>query len=197
MNNIPDDLPALIAAPIDTENLDPKQDAGDGEKKKRAWRGGGMPRKEIDYNIFENLCKIFCTEGEICDIFGIARSTLSDRIKEHYFDEETGEPLTFQQVYKMYSAYGFASIRRDQFRSSRGGNVLMQIWLGKQYLGQRDKVDARVENVKPVQIYVDNQKTFDDIQSVVNKIMFSKDNPDISPEKAPGTPPEAPANNAE
>ena len=30
------------------------------------------------------------------------------------------------------------SLRRMQFKSAEGGNVTMQIWLGKQLLGQRD-----------------------------------------------------------
>ena len=37
-------------------------------------------------------------------------------------------------------------MRRMQFESATKGNVVMQIWLGKQYLGQADKqlVDTRV-----------------------------------------------------
>jgi hypothetical protein len=31
------------------------------------------------------------------------------------------------------------SIRRQQYKSAEGGNVTMQIWLGKQYLNQRDR----------------------------------------------------------
>lgn len=34
---------------------------------------------------------------------------------------------------------GKASLRRMQFKSAEDGNVTMQIWLGKQMLGQRDK----------------------------------------------------------
>lgn len=34
---------------------------------------------------------------------------------------------------------GKASLRRMQFKNAQAGNVTMQIWLGKQYLGQKDK----------------------------------------------------------
>jgi hypothetical protein len=34
---------------------------------------------------------------------------------------------------------GKSSLRRLQWKSALGGNVVMQIWLGKQYLGQRDE----------------------------------------------------------
>lgn len=39
---------------------------------------------------------------------------------------------------------GRASLRRMQFKNAQAGNVTMQIWLGKQYLGQKDKQE--VEN---------------------------------------------------
>lgn len=34
---------------------------------------------------------------------------------------------------------GKASLRRMQFKTAQAGNTTMQIWLGKQYLGQKDK----------------------------------------------------------
>jgi hypothetical protein len=36
-----------------------------------------------------------------------------------------------------------ASLRRFQWKSAAGGNVTMQIWLGKQLLGQTDKVASQ------------------------------------------------------
>lgn len=37
---------------------------------------------------------------------------------------------------------GRASLRRMQFKNAQKGNVTMQIWLGKQYLGQKDKQEV-------------------------------------------------------
>ena len=34
---------------------------------------------------------------------------------------------------------GRASLRRMQYVAAKKGNATMQIWLGKQYLGQKDK----------------------------------------------------------
>ena len=39
---------------------------------------------------------------------------------------------------------GRASVRRMQFNSAKAGNVTMQIWLGKQYLGQKDKQETEL-----------------------------------------------------
>ncbi len=92
----------------------------------------GRPRIEIDFNVFEGLCRAQCTEVEIAGIFDIDIDTLNARIKERY-----GE--TFSEVYKKKSVGGKVSLRRLQFKSAEAGNVTMQIWLGKQYLGQSDK----------------------------------------------------------
>ena len=49
------------------------------------------------------------------------------------------------------SAGGLTSLRRIQF-SMAHTNVAMAIWLGKQYLGQKDIVDTLVEHIKPIQL---------------------------------------------
>ena len=36
---------------------------------------------------------------------------------------------------------GRISLRRAQFEKALSGNVVMQIWLGKQHLDQRDKIE--------------------------------------------------------
>ena len=42
---------------------------------------------------------------------------------------------------------GRTSLRRKQMECALAGNVIMQIWLGKQYLGQADKVENENVNV--------------------------------------------------
>jgi hypothetical protein len=50
----------------------------------------------------------------------------------------------FAEVHKRGAEGGRKSIRRMQFESATKGSIAMQIWLGKQYLGQRDNLDQRV-----------------------------------------------------
>ena len=90
----------------------------------------GRPRKEIDKKLFEELCNIHCTEEEITQILNVAPDTLIDWCKRTY-----GE--TFSKAYKRLSAGGKMSLRRSQFRIAET-NPTMAIWLGKQYLGQKD-----------------------------------------------------------
>ena len=90
----------------------------------------GRPKAEIDQKQFENLCGLQCTEEEILGWFGITDKTLNVWCKDTY-----GE--TFSEVYKSRSAPGRMSLRRAQFRLAEK-NAAMAIWLGKQYLGQRE-----------------------------------------------------------
>jgi len=43
---------------------------------------------------------------------------------------------------------GKSSLRRIQWKSALGGNTTMQIWLGKQYLQQRDMHSAELTGAK-------------------------------------------------
>ena len=96
---------------------------------------GGAPRKEIDFEQFEELCKIQCVKCEIAAVFKMKEETLQARVKEHY-----GE--TFSCIYKELSKGGLSSLRRAQWsKGVNEKNTAMLIWLGKQYLGQTDKVE--------------------------------------------------------
>lgn len=88
------------------------------------------PRKEFDQEQFEKLCALQCTETEIANWFDMCRDTLIARIQEAY-----GEG--FSTVYKKFSDEGKMSLRRFQFKLAEH-NVAMAIFLGKQYLGQKD-----------------------------------------------------------
>ena len=51
--------------------------------------------------------------------------------------------MTFSEVYAEKRQKGRASLRRSQFRLAEK-SATMAIWLGKQYLGQKDQVEASV-----------------------------------------------------
>lgn len=92
----------------------------------------GRPRKEIKKDNFEKLCVMQCTEQEICGFFGVTDKTLGRWCMENY-----GE--NFSDTYKKLSQDGKISLRRTQFRLAERSTT-MAIWLGKQYLGQKDNV---------------------------------------------------------
>ena len=95
---------------------------GEGPKK------NGRPRKEVDMGMVERLAQIMCTEDEIAAVMAIDKSTLRRQ-------------PTFDEVYKKGREVGKSSLRRTQWRIAQN-NAAMAIWLGKQYLGKTDKVEA-------------------------------------------------------
>ena len=108
---------------------------------------GGRPKKDMDQKQFENLCSLQCTEEEICGWFGITDKTLANWCKNTYGKR-------FSEVFKEKRAGGRISLRRSQFRLAEK-NATMAIWLGKQYLGQKDTVDEENEAEKKLDVLLD------------------------------------------
>jgi len=48
------------------------------------------------------------------------------------------------QIHKKGMERGRASLRSFQFQLAKAGNPTMNIWLGKQYLGQSDRVQQEI-----------------------------------------------------
>lgn len=92
----------------------------------------GRPRKEIDKKIFENLCGLQCTLEEIAGVFDCSVDTIERWCKREYRE-------TFAEVYKKHSAKGKTSLRRIQFKLAEK-SAAMAIFLGKNYLGQKDSI---------------------------------------------------------
>lgn len=98
------------------------------------------PRKEIDSEQFEKLCALQCTLQEIANWFGCSEDTIERWCMRTYKDEND-QPMSFADAYKNYSVDGKISLRRFQFKMAER-NPSMAIWLGKQWLGQRDNIDV-------------------------------------------------------
>lgn len=91
----------------------------------------GRPKKQIDWKIFEIACQLLATEDEICSQLNISPDTLVRRVKEKF-------GVTFAEFLKKSGGTAKLSLRRNQFNLSRT-NAAMAIFLGKNYLGQRDE----------------------------------------------------------
>ena len=91
---------------------------------------GGRPKIKFDLEQLEEMGRLQCTQAEVAAMFRCSVDTIRDRLEK---DEE------FSCTFKRGMEEGKVSLRRAQFKSALGGNVTMQIWLGKQLLGQTDK----------------------------------------------------------
>ncbi len=94
------------------------------------------PRIEIDKSQFEKLCSIQCTLNEISGFFNCSSDTIERWCRREYKEG-------FADVYAKKRGVGKISLRRAQFRMAET-NPTMAIWLGKQYLGQREQQDIIV-----------------------------------------------------
>lgn len=94
------------------------------------------PHKEIDQKNFESLCGLQCTLEEICGFFGVTDKTLDGWCKRTY-------KQSFSEVFKQKRGLGKISLRRHQWRLAEK-NANMAIWLGKQYLDQKDQPEIDV-----------------------------------------------------
>lgn len=91
----------------------------------------GRPRKEINWEIFEAACKLMATKKDIVELTGLSEKSIDRRVYEKY-------GCNFDVILKKLSFGTKLSLRRFQFQQAEK-NPAMAIWLGKQYLGQRDK----------------------------------------------------------
>lgn len=71
------------------------------------------------------MALIGCTVSEIAAVAGVSKDTIE---------------RNFAAQLALGRERGKRSLRRMQWKSAKSGNVKMLIWLGKQLLGQSDKV---------------------------------------------------------
>lgn len=87
----------------------------------------------------ERLAAIGCTQEEMAHVLGLSVATIRRRFKA--------------QIARGRASMA-VSLRRKQWAAAKKGNVTMLIWLGKQYLGQKDRQEVvhgeRVEVVEEV-----------------------------------------------
>lgn len=92
----------------------------------------GRPAKEISREQLEKLAALPLRATDIASVLGVSVDTLSRRISE-WFGVTCAEYLDQKRASLRFS------LMAKQYSVAMGGNVTMLIWLGKQYLDQRDK----------------------------------------------------------
>lgn len=100
----------------------------------------GRPRKPVHLTAeqIEELASIGCTDEEIANLASVSEFTL-----RRYF----------QPQLKKGRACLRERLRRVQIKMAvHDNNVAMAIWLGKQYLGQRDRHEVGGDDERPIRI---------------------------------------------
>ena len=65
-------------------------------------------------------------------------TTLNRRLQERGY-------ANFEDFLKKHNSEGKMSLRRMQWQAAENGNSTMLVFLGKQYLGQKDKIENKVD----------------------------------------------------
>ena len=101
---------------------------------------GGRPKIEFTPDqitqVFK-LAKLHCTHEEIAGVMSISIDTVRDRIRDEGSD--------FSKAYIKGREMGRRSLRRAQFKYALAGSHSLLIFLGKNLLGQKDKMDMDVD----------------------------------------------------
>jgi len=111
-------------------------------------QGGRPPLLELNpelLNLLHNAGRIGCTVSEMAALLGVGESLLYEFFKKHPEAKEH---------FLAAAAIGRVSLRRAQLRVAEAGNAKMLIWLGKQWLGQRDRPQQMDQSSAPVDFSV-------------------------------------------
>lgn len=107
----------------------------------------GRPKKEFDKKIFQDLVGLGCTQEEICWFFrdGTGKSANIDTLTR-WCKREFG--MTFQEYFRQNGRMALKiQLRRNQMNLSKS-SAAMAIFLGKNLLGQTDKIEQTVHEVE-------------------------------------------------
>jgi len=108
-------------------------------KKEKQTKKMGRPSKieKIDWEEFDNLCSFQCTEEEIASWYGVGIETIKRAVKQK-------KGMTFEQYFSQKRKKGLLSLRRRQMQMALAGDKTLMIWLGKQYLSQKDRSESDI-----------------------------------------------------
>ena len=102
--------------------------------------GAGRTEAGIDLEKADRMLMAGCTGTTIAKTIGIHPDTLYQRIKDVYGVTD------FSAYAQQMRAVGDDNLKLAQYTNAMKGNPIMQIWLGKNRLGQADKVESKNED---------------------------------------------------
>ena len=102
----------------------------------------GRPKIILDIEILKKLASIGCPTYEIASVLGVSARTLE---------------RNYAEIIDIYREKGKASLRKKMFdKAIKKDNTHMQIWLSKNYLNMKDKVET--QNItEPLPLIIDGK----------------------------------------
>jgi hypothetical protein len=121
----------------------------------------GRPKANIDWHKVDNLLKAQCDGVGIAGILGVSPDTLYRACQEEH-------NIGFAEYSAQKKSEGKELLRGKQFQMAVEGDKTMLVWLGKQYLDQRDKSDNHNENTDTSRIVVENEEQAQKIKDIID-----------------------------
>lgn len=121
--------------------------------------GDKLPPRPIDFREVFYWMDLGATQAEIAGAHHVSVDTLSNRLKERF-------GKTFSELKELVCGMAKVNLRKNQFKLSET-NAAMAIWLGKQWLGQKDmppeleSFNGKLSNLLKVLGKIDSSKGID------------------------------------
>lgn len=107
------------------------------------WAPPDVKQKEgSGWKTFEFLMQCQCSAGELSGYYGVSESTIRRAVKKHY-------KKGFDELLEEKRKGGKASLRRISWQLALNGDKTMIIWLSKQHLNFRDRIETVGEKEDP------------------------------------------------
>jgi hypothetical protein len=120
----------------------------------------GRPRAIINWRKVDSLLRAGCNGTEIAGLLGIHADTLYHACEEKY-------KVAFSAYQQAKREQGKELLRYAQFQSALNNNTTMQIWLGKQLLGQKDKQEVTNAGLPNITVMVDSPETAETLKALL------------------------------
>lgn len=101
------------------------------------------PKLNIDWKKVDHMLEAHCSCAEIASHLGIHPDTLRNRVTEEY-------NIGYSEYFRQKKEKGKSSLKVVQYQQALKGNNQMMIWLGKNWLGQKDEPKEEKEMDAPV-----------------------------------------------
>ena len=103
----------------------------------------GRPKKNIDWELLDDLISIQCTLAECCQVLKVSEPTLEGALKRTY-------GLTFSEYRATKKVLTKVALRRTLWQMSKKyPNVAMFLSKQPQFLGYSDRTSAEITTISP------------------------------------------------
>lgn len=101
----------------------------------------GRPKLDVDFDKLAILCQYPLRNEDIADLMDLSMDTISRAIKKKF-------NVTFAEYKEQKQSKLRFTLLQKQVEVAKAGNVVMLIWLGKQYLGQSDVEKSEIKQLQ-------------------------------------------------